>query len=112
MCLRFVRGNLHFGQMTILILYLSLDAMRLVAAKRWLVGGLLLAVAINFKTLPIVLVSYLVYRREFSTAIVAATGVVLLFFVPGLWLGMDQTFSSCRMVANCKSCNTAKHYGC
>ncbi len=90
LCLRFLRDNLHLCQMTIVMLYLSLESVYCIFNKKALVGALLLALAINIKLLPIVLIPYFLYRREWKTVFYAMAGLFVLYELPSLWIGVEH----------------------
>lgn len=90
--LRFIHENLHCLQVTILILYLSLQGIQLVFSNKpkpfW--GALLIALGINIKLLPIVLVPYLFYRG-FLRAGFAIIGIYIgLLILPAAFIGWEQ----------------------
>jgi hypothetical protein len=89
-CLRFIRGNLHLCQMTILMLYLSVESMNQVRNQKPWIAGVLLAFAINIKLLPIVLLPYLIYRAHWKASISAILVVLVLYMAPMLWMGKTQ----------------------
>ena len=90
--LRFIHENLHYLQITILILYLSLQGLHLVFTNKPkpYVGALLIALGINIKLLPLVLIPYLFYRGFFRAGvsiIIIYTGLLL---VPAAVIGWEQ----------------------
>jgi hypothetical protein len=83
--LRFVKDNLHYGQVTILILYLCLEGIHaLRCGKSW--GALLIALGINIKLLPLVFLPYLLLRREFRALGGVLAGLLCFHFLPLLFL--------------------------
>lgn len=66
---RLLRDNLHLGQMTILMLFLSLKGLDLIFKQKSFLGSAMLAWGIIVKVLPIVVVPYLAYRKKWKTAI-------------------------------------------
>jgi len=87
---RFVLDNFAMVQLTIFLVWSSLEALRLMQSKNWVYGAALLPFAINVKLLPLVLIPYLLYRGHFK-----ATTVILLFsvfylLVPALFLGWEM----------------------
>jgi hypothetical protein len=88
--LRLILENIHVAQITILLLYLCIEGLYLIQNKKHFSGSILIALGVNIKLLPIVLLPYLLYRRQFKAA-----GLVLLFsvtflFVPFLFIEQDQ----------------------
>ena len=89
--MRFIRANLHYGQVTIVILFLSLFGLKAVREKKWW-GGIVLAIGINLKWMPIVFIPYLLYRKEFRAAGISILTAVALWFLPLMWLETDYFF--------------------
>lgn len=72
--LRLIWENFHVAQITILLLYLCLEGINFIQNKKTTKGSLLIAIGINIKILPIVLLPYLLYRGKFK-----ATGIIVMF---------------------------------
>lgn len=89
-CLRFLKGNIHLGQMTIFILYLSLESIHQMNERRPVLASVLLAFAINIKVLPIVLLPYLIYRSQWKMLFGTCLVLSLLAFLPGIVIGFEQ----------------------
>jgi hypothetical protein len=86
---RYILDNLDLGQMTFLLVWASLEASKLISQKRFIAGSSLLALVINFKLIPIAILPYLFYKKEFK-----AFGLTLLFFalylfIPSVVLGYE-----------------------
>jgi hypothetical protein len=77
--LRFMIENFHCGQMTVFILFLSMEGIYRIMTGRYWFGALLISLAINIKLLPLLLIPYLLYRRYLK-----ASAWLLLFLV--CWL--------------------------
>lgn len=88
--LRFILSNFHNQQITICILYLSLEGLRFIFSGNIFAGALLIALGINIKILPVVLLPYLLYRREFTASLLIMVFYTILLFLPGLTLGFEQ----------------------
>jgi hypothetical protein len=90
--LRFIHENLHHLQITILILYLSLQGLQLVFANkpRPFYGALLIALGINIKLLPVVLIPYLFYRGFFKAGFYIIGIYIALLYLPALLIGWEQ----------------------
>lgn len=90
--LRFIHENLHHLQITILILFLSLQGIQLVFSNKpkpfW--GALLIAAGINIKLLPIVLIPYLFYRGFFKAGVYVILICIGLLLLPALIIGWEQ----------------------
>ena len=87
--LRFLRDNFHTAQMTILILYLSLEGLNLIDQRKIVWGSFLIALAIDIKLLPILLIIYLVYRNQWKAALLVVGFIVVLLFLPAIFIGVD-----------------------
>ncbi|HTA28625.1 MAG TPA: glycosyltransferase family 87 protein [Bacteroidia bacterium] len=88
--LRFTLSNFHNQQITICILYLILEGLQLIFSGKKLGGALLIALGINIKLLPIVLLPYLLYRREFTASFLIVIFYTILLFIPGFVIGFAQ----------------------
>lgn len=87
--LRFLLYNFDMIQLTIFLLYASLESVYLIEKNRKVAGAVLLGIAMNFKILPLVLVPYLFYRRQFSAAFLSLGVFAALLFVPALFIGYE-----------------------
>jgi hypothetical protein len=90
--LRLIRSNLHLGQINHWLLWLSLESIWLIIRGKKMWGGMVLAFAINIKLLPLVLIPYLIYRREFVAAASGIIGLILLYVIPGWWIGWGRNW--------------------
>lgn len=90
--LRLIRENLHFGQMSILLVYLCLEGILLITNKKVYSGSCLIALGINIKLLPIVILPYLLYRKYFKASGLIVLFYALFFFLPIPIIG-EQQFS-------------------
>lgn len=86
---RFLLYNFDLGQMTIFLVFASLESIRLILEDKKTLGAALLALAINIKLLPITLLAYLIYRGEFRASILTVLFFVLYLFLPAIFIGMD-----------------------
>lgn len=81
--------NIHLSQMTIFILYLCLEGLFQIKNQKLIIGSLIIALGISIKILPIVLIPYLLYRGNFKAAAFVFLGVVLILFLPGIFIGFQ-----------------------
>lgn len=88
--LEFVWANFHYLQITICILFLALYGIDAVFNGNKLLGSILIALSINFKLLPIVLLPYLLYRREFLASFYVVISLLFMLFIPSLLIGFHQ----------------------
>jgi hypothetical protein len=84
---RYIFDNLDLGQMTFILVWGSLESMRLVHAKKLWQAAALLALIINFKIIPLTLLVYLVYKREFKAAGFTVLFWIAYLFLPAIVLG-------------------------
>jgi hypothetical protein len=84
-----IYANLHNHQMTIFIIWAIFESLRLLDDNKEWRGALLLAVSINFKIMPLVLLPYLLYRGHFKMAYKTIIWTVVLLFIPALFVGFD-----------------------
>ncbi len=89
-CLKLVTENLDCQQITICILYLTLEGLERIWKGNKLTGALLIALAINFKLLPILLIPYLIYRREFLASFLIFLFYSILLEIPVVIIGAAQ----------------------
>lgn len=88
---RFIHENFHTGQITILILYTCVQGLHMVFyTPSWPWGCVLIALGINIKLLPLVLLPYLLYRGRFKAF--AGTILIAAFFwlFPALVTGISK----------------------
>ncbi len=85
--LRFLRDNIHLAQMTICILYLSLEGLSFIFKNKILVGSLLLAIGIDIKLLPIVFIPYLLYKGQWKAILYILVFIGIFLILPGLFIG-------------------------
>lgn len=88
--LRLVAENIHVGQVTIFILYLCVEGLSMIARDKKFYGALLIAAGINIKLLPIVLIPYLIFRKEFLAACWIVGLYVALLYLPVLLIGVEH----------------------
>jgi len=92
--IRFIHENFHTAQITIVILYLCLASIDLIFNRnKMLLGAFLLAVGINIKLLPIVLLPYLFYRGKFKALFATLGFCAVLWLLPILFLGYEKNFA-------------------
>lgn len=89
-----IYDNLHMGQLTILLLYLGLEAMhQLNHRNNLLLGALLLAIGVFVKIILIVFLPYLLYRKRFRTFAVLVLALFALFALPATVVGWEQNLA-------------------
>jgi hypothetical protein len=86
-CVRFINDNFHYGQVTLLLLYLCLQGADLIFRGRDLPGTALVALGINIKLMPLVLLPYFLYRGKLRASAWIAGLTVCMFILPSAVIG-------------------------
>ncbi len=86
----FIRSNFHHAQVTIFILWLALEGLRFVLEGKEIKGAALIALGINIKLLPAVLLPYLLWRRQFLAFACCVLFCALFLFLPAAFIGTKQ----------------------
>jgi hypothetical protein len=92
--LRLTLHNFEMVQLNILLLWMSVYGLYLIFIKgQNAAGASIIALGINFKLLPLLLIPYLMYRAKFN-----AVGIILLvlvgtFLLPSLVFGFEKNLS-------------------
>lgn len=82
--------NLNLGQITIIILWLSIEGLyQIQFRKRKLLGSSLIAVGICIKIIPVLLCYYLFLKREYKALFVSLGMLTLLLLMPFLFFETD-----------------------
>lgn len=89
---RFLRDNFHLSQVTIFILYLTLEGLSMIDKDKKLQGSGLIALGINIKLLPLVIIPYLIYRNDWKSVFYIISGIIVLLFLPVMVLGFDYNW--------------------
>lgn len=87
--LKFLRDNFHVAQVTIFILYLTLQGLHFIWKDRPFLGALFLAIGIDIKLLPLVFLPYLLYRGEWKSFLYCLMFLLALLFIPGIFIGFE-----------------------
>lgn len=89
--LRPIEGDLVHGNVNLFIMFLVVAMMYALSARRGLLAGLTLGLAIACKVTPALFVPYLVWKRAWAALIGTFAGLLLfLWIVPGLAFGWSQ----------------------
>lgn len=86
---KLILDNFHNGQVTIFILLFMLEGLRLINSDKALWGAALIALGINFKFLPLVLLPYLLYNKQIKACAFIVCWCVLFLFLPALVCGFE-----------------------
>ncbi len=84
-----IRDNIHYHQITIMMVYLTLQGLDLILKKKEWQGGALIALGINIKILPIVFLPYLIYRGYWKGAFSVVLVWTFLLVLPAIFIGWE-----------------------
>jgi hypothetical protein len=88
--IRFILVDIGFVQMTIFLLWSTLESLQLIKRDRYILGSALLALAINIKLLPLAFVFYLFYRNKLKAALLSCLFYLIYLYLPALYLGWQR----------------------
>ncbi|MES2132640.1 MAG: glycosyltransferase family 87 protein [Bacteroidota bacterium] len=88
--IRLLMENFHVAQMTICLLYLTLEGFLLIQKDKTYSGAFLIALGINIKLLPLVILPYLLYRGKIKASLLIILFYAVLLFLPILFIGKTQ----------------------
>ncbi len=89
-CFIFISSCLHMAQMTIFLLYAIIEGLELILyKKKYFFGALLIAIAINIKIMPIIILPYLIYRNMFKPSIYIIIILLVLLAIPAFFIGIE-----------------------
>lgn len=94
--MRFVYENLHYGQVSILLLWICLKAWDAIEKNKLVSAGSWLAIGINLKILPLALLPWLVLRKKWKTLIACIIVFFLLATSPALFTGAKSWLEMSR----------------
>ena len=89
LCVQGIRDNIHYHQITIIMVYLVLQGLDFFLKKKEWKGGALIALGINIKILPIVFFPYLIYRGYWKGALSVVLVWILLLLLPAIFIGWE-----------------------
>ncbi|MCW3076789.1 MAG: hypothetical protein JWO32_1398 [Bacteroidetes bacterium] len=90
---RFLKDNIHHSQITILILWCCVYGIYYITENKLVKGAFILALGINIKLLPIVLLPYLFYRGYFKACLLTLFFYTSLLFLPSVFIGHSYNVS-------------------
>ncbi|MFN7120188.1 MAG: glycosyltransferase family 87 protein [Saprospiraceae bacterium] len=85
----FLNHNLNLGQVTILILWLTMEGLYHIMKKNELKGAALLALGINIKIIPLIALGYLFLKGKFKAIIYTLAFVGLSLLLPAFIIGWE-----------------------
>lgn len=84
----FLNHNLILGQVTVLILWLTLEGLyQIVIKDRHLLGGALIALGINIKIIPLIAIGYLFLKGRFKSLVWIGVFFGFFLILPSLIIG-------------------------
>jgi hypothetical protein len=86
----FVNHNVNLGQITILILWLTVEALEKARSGHWAKAGLLLALGINIKIIPIIVIGYWFLQGKFKAIVATFLVLGLTLIVPAMYTGWQK----------------------
>jgi hypothetical protein len=90
LALEFLNQNLNLGQITLLILWLTVEGCLLVLGGRALPGAALIALGINIKIVPALALAYLLVRRAWTGVAASVAFLALSLMLPALQTGWTR----------------------
>lgn len=85
----FILYNIARAQLTIFLVFGSLISLWCFETKRNIRGGLLLALIINIKIMPVLLLPYLLYRNYIAGFLLTVAFTIVYFILPAVFIGYD-----------------------
>lgn len=86
---RFFLYNFDLTQSTLIVMWGTLEGLRLIKNDKFVLGSLLLAVVISIKLLPLVILPYLIYRAYFKETFLTIFFILVLNSLPIFVYGKD-----------------------
>lgn len=77
------------GQMTIILVWGTLESLRLIKTGKIVAGSAILALIINIKLIPVSVLAYLFYKGYFKAATLTVVFFGIYLFLPGFFIGFD-----------------------
>ncbi len=87
---KLILDNFHNGQMTIFMLLFMLEGWRLIKSGKGIWGAALIALGINFKFLPLVMLPYLFYNKQIKACFYVLGWYVIFLFLPAIVHGWEH----------------------
>ncbi len=86
-----VLHNVSLGQITIFIMWLTLEGLyqALIQQKKTL-GGILIGAGVVIKIIPLLALFYLAAKKEFKASLISSITIVGLLILPGLYVGFEN----------------------
>lgn len=88
----FIIDNYHMIQVTIFMMWGTMESINLINNNRKMLGGSLLGLLINIKLLPLPFLPYLIYRKQFKAVLVSMFVCLVLIYLPGIFIGNEYNW--------------------
>ena len=85
----FLNHNLILGQITIIILWLTAEGLYQIFNNKEIKGSALIALGINIKILPLLILFYLVFKKKYKSVLLILIFVFVSLFLPALFVGFN-----------------------
>ena len=89
MSIQFVMYEISLIQVTIFLLWGILESLQLIEKQKNIAGGMLLAIVINIKLMPLMILPYLFYRGYFKAITACILFFIVLLYLPAIFIGKD-----------------------
>ncbi len=86
---RFILDNLDLGQMTFLLVWGILESVRLIYLKKTIWAAALLALITNIKIIPIAVLPWLIYKKEFRVFLLTILFIIVFIYLPAIFVGFN-----------------------
>jgi hypothetical protein len=80
---------LHYGNAHLLATFCLFAALYFLIAKRSVLAGLLMAIAITIKLTPVLILPYLAIKRRWNSLVMVFVFLVALNLIPAFWFGFQ-----------------------
>lgn len=91
--LGFINRNIALGQITILLLWLTIEGIYRVMTGKKISGAALLALGINIKIIPVLALIYLFLKQKYTALVLAVFMVGISLFLPAVFIGVQYNNS-------------------
>lgn len=85
----FLNHNLNLGQVTVLILWLTMEGIYQMMQKDQVKGAALLALGINIKIIPLLALGYLFFKRKYKAITYTLAFLTASLIIPGFMIGWE-----------------------
>lgn len=85
--LRFILDNFTQAQMSIFLLWATLESLALFKKRKVIMGASLLALAINIKIMPLLFLPYLFYRKKIKEGFLVIAFCIFYLYLPAVFIG-------------------------